>query len=113
MDRPTRQPRGPGPEAADDGRLTSGAPTPRASSLELGNELGEGDRTTAPRWRWLAVLPAVLILGLFGWKLVSQGPGGGQPGVNAVGQAAQFKPRPVPDVTLRSWDGDTFRLAGM
>jgi cytochrome c biogenesis protein CcmG, thiol:disulfide interchange protein DsbE len=59
------------------------------------------------------VLPAVLILGLFGWKLVSQSPAGGQPGVNSVGQATQFKPRPVPNVALRTWEGDTFRLAAM
>ncbi len=63
--------------------------------------------------RWLAVIPVALILLLFGWKLLSQGPGGGQPGVNAIGQAMQFKPRPVPDVTLRSLDGTDLRLADL
>jgi len=66
--------------------------------------------------RWigaLALLPLIGILALFGWRLAARDQATGGPGVNSVGQLAELRPRDVPSMPLRSFDGRNVDLADL
>lgn len=80
---------------------------------------GEASKRTAAeirRARWLgatAVLPILLMLALFGWRLTSRGSSSSSVGVNTVGQLAPVAVRELPATTLLTFDGAPLRLSDL
>ncbi len=72
--------------------------------------------TLGPSRPWLGILalvPIVAILALFGWRLARQGSGEGGFGVNTIGLLSEPRVRAVPDIPLKTFDGQDILLGDL
>ncbi|MPZ15269.1 MAG: redoxin family protein [Chloroflexi bacterium] len=85
---------------------------PPPTPSHVSEEIQTSSQTGLPRWlALLFLLPPVLILAVFGWRITGREPVGGVFGVNAVGQAGEVKRQSMPPILLDTFDGQKMQLS--